>query len=130
MKNISNRHENKLFKLRKEQQINQSSNEKVNNYIKSTVHNFSSYQLSDDELTALSYGPDHRIPNKLNRKMIHTKYEQFYKNLVKDISDIPDDNLTRLKTKLRSTCERYSKMYFTNIKRLLIGSQKTKTFVL
>ena len=40
LKNISKRHENKLFNLRKQQQINQRSNEKVNNYIKSNVHNF------------------------------------------------------------------------------------------
>ena len=42
LKNISKRHENKLFNLRKQQQINQRSNEKVNNYIKSTVPNCSS----------------------------------------------------------------------------------------
>ena len=40
LKNISKRHENKLFNLRKQQQINQRSNEKVNNYIKSYAHNF------------------------------------------------------------------------------------------
>ena len=42
LKNISKRHEHKLFNLRKQQQINQRSNEKVNNYIKSTVPNCSS----------------------------------------------------------------------------------------
>ena len=56
------------------------------------------------------YGLEHHIPNKLNRNKIHTEFEQFYQNLVKDISHIPDDNLTRLKTKLRSTCEGYSKI--------------------
>ena len=30
---------------------------------------------------------------------------------MKDISHTPDENLTRLKTKLRSTCERYSKIH-------------------
>ena len=38
-------------------------------------------------------------------------FEQFYQNLVKDISHILDNNLTRLKTKLRSTCERYTKIH-------------------
>ena len=85
LKNISKRHENKLFNLRKQQQFNQRSNEKVNNYIKSTVHNFSSYQLSDNELTALSYGLDHHIPNKLNRNRIHTEFEHFYQNLIRDM---------------------------------------------
>ena len=78
IKNISKRHKNKLFNLRKKQQMKQSSNEKINHYIKKNVHNFSSYQLSDDELTALSYGLDHHIPNKLNCNRIHTKFEQFY----------------------------------------------------
>ena len=66
LKNISKRHENKLFNLHK-QQINKSSNEKVNSYIKSTVHNFSSYQLSDDELTALFIWswPSHSKSTKL-----------------------------------------------------------------
>ena len=105
LKNISKRYENKIFNLRKQQQFNQRSNEKVNNYIKSTVHNFSSYQLSDDKLIALSYDLDHHIQNKLNRNRIHTEFEQSYQNLIKAISHIPDDNLTRLKTKLRSTCE-------------------------
>ena len=79
LKNISKRHENELFNLRKQQQFNQRSNEKVHNYIKSTVHNFSSYQLSDDELTALSHGLDHHIPNKLNRNRIHTSLNNFTK---------------------------------------------------
>ena len=51
------------------------------------------------------------IPNKLNYNRIDTEFEQFDQNLVKDISHIPDDNLTRLKTKLRSTCERCSKIH-------------------
>ena len=97
LQNSSKRHENKLFNLRKQQQFNQGSDEKVNNYIKSTVHNFSSYQNSDDELTALSYVLNHQIPNKLNRNRIHTEFEQFYQNIIKDISHIPDDNLNHLK---------------------------------
>ena len=111
LKNIGKRHENKLFNLRKQEQLNQSSNEKVNNCIKSIVNNFPSYQLSDDELTALSYGLDHHIPNKLNRNRIHTEFEEFYQNLIKDLSHILDENLTHLKTKLRNTCEHYSKIH-------------------
>ena len=109
LKNISKRHGNKPFNLQKLQQMNQSSNEKINN--KSTFHNFSSYHFSDDELIALSCSLDHHIPNKLNCNRIHTEFEQFHQNLVKDILHIPDDNLTRLKTKLRSTCKPYSKIH-------------------
>ena len=74
LKNISKRHKNKLFNLRKQQQMKQSSKEKINNYIKKNVHNFSSYQLSDHELTALLYGLDHHNPNKLNCNRIHAKF--------------------------------------------------------
>ena len=97
--------------MRKQRLINQSSNEKNNSHIKSAVHNFSSYQLSDDQLTALSYGLDHHIPNKLNCNKIHTEFEQFYQNLVKYISNILDDNLNCFKKQLTSTCERYSKIH-------------------
>ena len=51
-------------------------------------------------------------------------YKRYIVNLVKYISQIPDDNLTRFKNKLRSTCEGYSKIhvayeYKTIIERLL-----------
>ena len=68
------------------QKINLKSNKEVNNYIKNTSHNFSSYQFSEDELTVLSYGLEHHIPNKLNGNRIHVKVEQFYQKLVTDIS--------------------------------------------
>ena len=38
-------------------------------------------------------------------------YKRYIVNLVKYISQIPDDNLTRFKNKLRSTCEGYSKIH-------------------
>ena len=82
--------------------MNQNSNEEFNNYIKSTDHNFSSYQFSDDELTVLSYGLEHHIPNKLNGNRVQVEIEQVYQKLVKDISHISG--------KLRSTCERYGKI--------------------
>ena len=84
------------------QQMNQNSNEEFNNYIKSTDHNFSSYQFPDDELTVLSYGLEHHIPNKLNGNRVQVEIEQVYQKLVKDISHISG--------KLRSTCERYGKI--------------------
>ena len=77
-------------------------------YVKNTVHNFSSYQLSNEELTALSYGLDHHIPSKVNRSRIYTEFEQFYQSLLKDISHVPDEDLSHLKTKLRNTCDKYS----------------------
>ena len=59
-----------------------------------------------------------------NTSKRYITYKRYIVNLVKDISQIPDDNLTRFKNKLRSTCERYSKIhvayeYKTIIERLL-----------
>ena len=75
------------------------------------IQNFSSYQLSTDEYTVLSYGLDHHIPTRLNSNRIHTEFEQFYQGILKDISHIPENYLSSLKTKLRSTCEKYSKIH-------------------
>ena len=80
-------------------------------YVKNTVLNFSLYQLFNDELTALSYGLDHRIPSKVNHNRIYTEFQQFYQSLLKDISHVPDEDLSRLKTKLRNTCDKYSQIY-------------------
>ena len=85
-------------------------------YVKNTVHNFSSYQLSNEELTALSYGLDHHIPSKVNRNRIYTEFEQFYQSLLKDISHVPDEDLSHLKTKLRHTYDIVRFIYPINIK--------------
>ena len=85
-------------------------------YVKNTVHNFSSYQLSNEELTALSYGLDHHIPSKVNRSRIYTEFEQFYQSLLKDISHVPDEDQSHLKTKLRHTYDIVRFIYPINIK--------------
>ena len=38
------------------------------------------------------------------------KFEQFYQGLLRNLTDIPDNELTSLKTKLRGACEKYSKI--------------------
>ena len=68
----------------------------------------SSYELTDDEKIALSFGLDHHIPTNINHVAIQSEFEQFYQGLVKNLSNIPADDLTRIKTKLLSTCEQYS----------------------
>ena len=73
--------------------------------VKQIIHNFSSYVLSRDEEIALSYGLDQHIPSNLNKIDVEAEFEQFYHGLLKDISNIPEENLSTLKTKLRSTCE-------------------------
>ena len=105
---ITNRHQKKLTNLRKQQE--RKTDKSMVTYIKNTVHNFSSYRLTTEEYTALSYGLDHHIPCKFNSNRIHTEFEQFYQSILKDISHIPESDLSCLKTKMRNTCEKYSKI--------------------
>ena len=60
------------------QQINQNSNEEVNNYIKNTANTFYLYQYSDNELTVLSHGLRRHIPNKFNGNRVHVQVKQVY----------------------------------------------------
>ena len=72
---IANRHQKKLTNLRKKQE--RKTDKSATTYIKNAVHNFSSYQLTTEEYTALSYRLDHHIPCKFNNNRIHTEFEQF-----------------------------------------------------
>ena len=106
---IANRHQKKITNLRKQQE--RKIDKSTTAYIKNTVHNFLSYQPTTEEYTALSNGLDHHIPCKFNTNRIHTECEHFYQSILKDISHIPENDLLCLKTKLRNTCEKYSKVH-------------------
>ena len=101
-------HENKLIKFRKNQNI-VPENHKTS-FAKCIAYNFSSYDLSDAEITALSYGLDTHIPTNTNSNTIATEFEFFFQNLLRDISDIPESEISKIKTRLRNTCEKYSKV--------------------
>ena len=108
IKSIAKRHEKKLSKFKKRQQKSDIKNRiQVS---KNTIQNFSSYTLSDDEIMALNYGLDQHIPYTVNYNSINTEFELFYQNILRDTSHIPEQNLAHVKTKLRSTCEKYCKI--------------------
>ena len=75
---------------------------RIQSYIKHTVHNFSSYIMSNEEYNTLSFGLDHHIPTKSEDVAIEVEFEQFYQGLLTNLTHIPDNELTSLKTKLRS----------------------------
>ena len=75
--------------------------------MKHMVHTLSSHALTEEAMTALAYGLDHHIPTNINKNAIFTEFEQFFQNLLRDISHIPENELSRIKTKLRNTCEKY-----------------------
>ena len=76
LKKITKLHETKLINLHRQQ--NKTTFEVNTTYIKKIVHNFLSYQLWNDELTALLHGLDHHIPSKFNSNKIYTESEQFW----------------------------------------------------
>ena len=75
--------------------------------LKSIVHNFSSYNLTQEEQEAWSYGLDHHILTNININNIKTEFESFFQNLLYDHSDITENEISKVKTKLRNTCEKY-----------------------
>ena len=94
-----------MIKLRKNQQkIRKFKDPEI---LKSTVHNFSSYTLTTEEMNALVYGLDRHIPRKADRNTVRTEFERLSQNLLGDITHIPENQVGQIKTKLRNTCEKY-----------------------
>ena len=79
-------------------------------FVKQSVHNFSSYQQTAEEQVALSFGLDQHIPTSLRRDDVKTEFELFFQNLLTTISPLPDEKKEVLKTKLRSTFDNYSRI--------------------
>ena len=92
----------KLNNLKLKQETNNYVDQCIQSYIKHTVHNFSSYVMSNKEYNAPSFGLDHHIPTKSEDVAIEVEFKQFYQGLLRNLTHIPDNELTSLKTKLRS----------------------------
>ena len=71
------RHGKKLHNLKLKQETTKYANGSKQSYIKHTVNNFSSYVMSNEEYTALSFGLDHHIPTKSKDAAIEVEFEQF-----------------------------------------------------
>ena len=57
--------------------------------------------MSNKEYTAHWFGLDHHIPTKSKDVAIEVEFEQFYQGLLKNLTHIPDNQLTSLKTRDR-----------------------------
>ena len=53
---------------------------------------------------------DEHIPSVCNWNKLFTEFEMFFQNNLKDISHLNNDVITRLKTKLRHICDKYSRI--------------------
>ena len=96
---MSKRHVAKLGNFQKKK-ISDRNETKPSTYIKRSFHNVSSYVLSDEEYQALSFGLDHHIPNFTNYNAAETEFELLYQNILSNISDIPENELRQLKSKV------------------------------
>ena len=95
-------HEEKMTKFFKVQKRDNFTN-KPRHIMKKVVHNFSSYNLSQEEINALSQWLGHHVQTNINKNSIVTEFELFFQNLLKDISNIPETEISRIKTKLCNT---------------------------
>ena len=87
--------------------------------------------MSNEEYTALSFGLDHHIPAKSKDVVIEVEFEHFYQGLFRNLIHIPDNELTLLKTKLISTCEKYSKINVPyEYKKVMDNLSKNKNIVI
>ena len=82
--------------------------------------------MSNEEHTVLSFGLDHHIPTKSKDVAIEVEFEQFFRGLSRNLTHTPDNDLTSLKTKLRSTCENYSKINVPYKYKKFIGNLSKK----
>ena len=103
-KAIKSCHEKKLKKFSTTQKSKNNVSKPV--LLKSIVHNFPLHNLTQEEHEALSYGLDH-ISTSINRNNINTEFELFFQNLLYDLSDMPENGISKVQTKLRNLCEKY-----------------------
>ena len=81
------RHKKKLIKFCKNQNVAPQTHKP--SFAKCIVHNFSSYDLTDAVIMALSYCLDTHISANTNSNTHVTEFKLFFQNLLKDISNIP-----------------------------------------
>ena len=87
--------------------------------------------MSNKEYSTLSCGLDHHIPTKSKDNASEVEFGQFYNGLLRNLIHIPENELTSLKTKLRSTCEKYSKINVPyKYKKVIDNLSKNKNIVI
>ena len=103
----SNTHKKKLDRLQSEKR---QFNKPKRCVIESIIHNFSSNKLSSSEEYALSFSLDQHIPDKFNKNKVQTEFENFYYHVLQHTKDLDKESQAELKSKIKRTCENYSKI--------------------
>ena len=107
-KAISTRHTKKINKLRKRQQQIRSTQNHSTMYLKHSVSNMLSYELSNEEYIALPFGLHLHIPSKTDANLIYPEFETCYQSIIHKLTNLPETDISHLKAKLRSACEKYN----------------------
>ena len=111
----------KINRLRQRQQQIRLAQNHSTTYLKHTVCNMSSYELFDEECTALFFGLDQHIPSKTDANLIYTEFETYYQSIICKLTNLPETEISHLKTKLRSACEKYDTIKIPYKERELIN---------
>ena len=98
---------NKLIRLRELQ--NKPGKDEQKKVHWQTVHNHLCYTLSDEQHET-SFGLATHIPIKATKNAIYTEFDVFYQSLLKDISNIPENELRQIRTNLRNTWDKCTKI--------------------
>ena len=96
---------------------------------KHIIHNYSTYSLSNEQYIALSYGLDTHIPSRTKPSTIYNEFEVFFRGLLKDTGNIPETELQLIKTKLRNTCEKYTKIKVPCKYREIINELRKREYI-
>ena len=95
-----------MIKFHKAQKSGKFTNKRLH-IMKKIAYNFSLYSLLHAEINALSYGLYHYTTTNIKKNSIVTEFELFFQNLWKDISNMSEAEISKIKTKLGKTCEKY-----------------------
>ena len=58
----------------------------------------------------MASGLDAQVPTRSNKNIIDTKFELYFQSINRYVNDIPDNEISHLKTKLRNICDRYNRI--------------------
>ena len=103
-------HKKKLLKLRTDQHGNIARNDKTKErQLPPVIHNFSTYDLSDNEIRVLSKTLDHYVPPLNDRKSKRTQveFERFYCSILENATKLSVETKLTLKTKFLDTFKEY-----------------------
>ena len=105
-----NTHRKKLEALKKDSVAIPSRHPPTSNTA-NVVHNFSSYDLSEDERRILSFSLDHYIAGKDRGMRTKAEFERFYQSILNStdhLSHLPERERINLKAKFIDTYNKYS----------------------